>query len=128
MVKRGGDGATGRFESRHRQNTLVIGLNPWPVRIQTVLLDQAGLRALRQGLCHKGTTIVHATGPSDEAIPRPHPAAVRPQRLHATAVEPVLDVLGALEGLHQNDSGSAWVTTKGLTAILGCTPIMRRVC
>ena len=84
--------------------------------------------ALLQSRLHKLTAIRHTTRPSDETVPRTHTAAVGVQHTAHLAAQPVRGFLGAMQSFHQNDSFSNLVTTWGLTAMSGCTPIMRKVC
>src|SRR5690606_33369391 len=77
---------------------------------------------------HKPAAISGGTRPGDEAVTCSQLAAVAQQITSHTFVQPLGDLNGLLQALHQNDSSTASVTICGLTLISGCTPKTRRVC
>ena len=68
------------------------------------------------------------TGPGDEAVAGADLAAVGLQRARDLGAQPLRCLLGCVKFAHQNDSSTAFATICGLTAMSGCTPIMRSVC
>jgi len=68
------------------------------------------------------------TGPGYETVTRANQAAVAAKGAGDPAAEPVRRLRRSVELKHQNDSSTAWTTICGLTAMSGCTPIMRSVC
>jgi hypothetical protein len=67
-------------------------------------------------------------GPGNEAVAQADLAAVGVQHAGDAFAQPPGGLHGGVEFGHQNDSSTALATICGLTAMSGCTPIMRRVC
>ena len=93
--------------------------------------DQAGRSTALKRICHMGAAIGGSTGPGDEAVSRLHTAAVRLQSTRDARAQPRHGfsrlVQGGQGGCH-SDSSTGLATIWGLTAMSGCTFIMRRVC
>jgi len=116
--------AGGGLEARQRSDVLTFQRKGLHAR----LLHQAGRGAAHQGIGHMGAPVRGRTGPGDEAVARADQAAVGLQRAGDAAAQPLHGVAGGVEHLHHKDSSTGLATIWGLTAMSGCTPIMRSVC
>ena len=126
VVVFGGDGPTSPFELVVGRTGLVHGGGR--TLQKSLSLDQTRRRAALQRGVNVAPTIVSRTRPGQKSIARRHLAAVGVQATHTALAQPLGRLLGRVEVLHQNDSGSALATTCGLTVMSGGTPIMRKVC
>jgi hypothetical protein len=101
--------------------------SPVKERLHARLLHQTGRGAAHHGIGHMGTAIGGGARPGNEAVTRANQrlsvckVPVTRARSHCTAS-------GQWSMGHHSDSSTPSATICGLTAMSGCTPIMRRVC
>ncbi|MNL48025.1 hypothetical protein D3C87_1708490 [compost metagenome] len=95
------------------------------------VLDQTGHGAARQGIANVRAAVGGRAGPGNEAVTGPDLAAVGLQRAGHRLAQPGNGVVHRIQQgqcARHSDSSTASATICGLTAMSGCTPIMRSVC
>ena len=123
-----GDGPCGGLEAWQRGHVVALEGKSLDPR----LFDQTGPGAAHHGIGHMRAAIGGGTGPGNEAVAGRDLAAVGVQGAGDARAQPLHGLASGLQGVerrwHHSDSSTALATICGLTAMSGCTPIMRRVC
>ena len=130
LVETGRDRSTCGFKSVVTGETVGDVWHFIPVKyLCTDCFYETGACALLQGNRYKLTRIVCRTRPSDKTVVHLHFSVVRAKSARDAFAQPLGGLVRCVESLHQKDSfSSSCVTTIGLTAMSGCTRIMRKVC
>ena len=99
------------LEAGHASQRFWVGalqhVQPWGV---SSFFHEASFGTLRQGLRQVTPAIGSRTRPGNEAVTRLHQAAVGAQLARHARAQPAGRFLSAVQGLHQNDSSTAWAT------------------